>query len=171
MEISNIETSTHVNLACVSGKHSHSEDGVILFVKNNMYNFAGIYCLLISQRIKGVGKICKGNRKCINRFSRQGYWSGLPFPSPGDLPDPGIKQGAPTLVGRFLITEPLLLLLSRFSRVQLCATPQTAAHQAPPSMGFSRQEYWSGVPLPSPEEDSSLGEICLPSFSFKKLLL
>ena len=44
----------------------------------------------------------------------------------------------------------LLLLLSRFSRVRLCATPQTAAHQAPPSMGFSRQEYWSGVPLPSP---------------------
>ena len=42
----------------------------------------------------------------------------------------------------------LLLLLSRFSRV--CATPETAAHQALPSMGFSRQEYWSGLPLPSP---------------------
>ena len=36
------------------------------------------------------------------------------------------------------------------SHVQLIATPWTAAHQAPPSMGFSRQEYWSGVPLPSP---------------------
>ena len=35
------------------------------------------------------------------------------------------------------------------SRVQLFATPWTAAHQAPLSMGFSRQEYWSGVPLPS----------------------
>ena len=35
-------------------------------------------------------------------------------------------------------------------RVQLFMTPWTAAHQAPPSMGFSRQEYWSGVPLPSP---------------------
>ena len=35
------------------------------------------------------------------------------------------------------------------SRVWLLATPWTAAHQAPPSMGFSRQEYWSGVPLPS----------------------
>ena len=43
----------------------------------------------------------------------------------------------------------LLLLLSRFSRVRLLATPWTAAYQAPPSMGFSRQEYWSGVPLPS----------------------
>ena len=36
------------------------------------------------------------------------------------------------------------------SRVRLLATPWTAAHQAPPSMGFSRQEYWSEVPLPSP---------------------
>ena len=35
------------------------------------------------------------------------------------------------------------------SRIRLVATPWTAAHQAPPSMGFSRQEYWSGVPLPS----------------------
>ena len=41
----------------------------------------------------------------------------------------------------------LLLLLSHFCRVWLCVTPWTAAHQAPPSMGFSRQEYWSGVPL------------------------
>ena len=36
------------------------------------------------------------------------------------------------------------------SRVRLCATPWTAASQAPPSMGFSRQEYWSGVPSPPP---------------------
>ena len=83
-------------------------------------------------------------------FSRQEFWSGLPFPSPGDLPDPGIKQGAPTLVGRFLITEPLLLLLSRFSRVRLLVTPWTAAYEAPPPMEFSRQEFWSGLPFPSP---------------------
>ena len=44
----------------------------------------------------------------------------------------------------------LLLLLSHFSLVQLCATPQTAAHQTPPSLGFSRQEHWSGLPFPSP---------------------
>jgi len=43
----------------------------------------------------------------------------------------------------------LLLLLSSFSHVWLCATPWTVAYQAPPSMGFSRQEYWSGVPSPS----------------------
>ena len=42
----------------------------------------------------------------------------------------------------------MLLLLSRFSRVRLCATPWTAAYQAPPSLGFSRQEHWSGLPFP-----------------------
>ena len=53
----------------------------------------------------------------------------------GDGP-PGRKQ---------LNTSELLLLLpSRFSRVRLCVTPQTAAHQAPPSLGFSRQEHWVG---------------------------
>ena len=44
----------------------------------------------------------------------------------------------------------LLLLLSHFSHDQLCVTPLTAAHQAPPSLGFSRQEHWSGLPFPSP---------------------
>ena len=48
----------------------------------------------------------------------------------------------------------LLLLLSHFSRVRLCATPETAAHQAPPSLGFSRQEHWSGLPFPSPVHES-----------------
>ena len=48
----------------------------------------------------------------------------------------------------------LLLLLSRFSCVRLCVTPETAAHQAPPSLGFSRQEHWSGLPFPSPKHES-----------------
>ena len=48
----------------------------------------------------------------------------------------------------------LLLLLSRFSCVWLCATPETAAHHAPPSLGFSRQEHWSGLPFPSPMPES-----------------
>ena len=56
----------------------------------------------------------------------------------------------------FLSTELLLLLLllSHFSHVRLCATPETAAHQAPPSLGFSRQEHWSGLPFPSPMHES-----------------
>ena len=48
----------------------------------------------------------------------------------------------------------MLLLLSRLSRVQLCATPEMAAHQAPPSLGFSRQEHWSGLQFPSPMHES-----------------
>ena len=51
-----------------------------------------------------------------------------------------------------------LLLLSRFSRVRLCVTPQTAAHQALLSLGFSRQEYWSGLPFPSPMHESEKGK-------------
>ena len=61
-------------------------------------------------------------------FSRQEYWSGLPFPFPGDLPDPGIEPGFPPLKADALLSEPpgklfsklvslLLLLLSRFSCV------------------------------------------------------
>ena len=47
-----------------------------------------------------------------------------------------------------------VLLLSCFSHVWLCAIPQTAAHQALPFLGFSRQELWSGLPFPSPMHES-----------------
>ena len=88
-------------------------------------------------------------------FSRQEYWSGLPFPSPGNLSDSGIEPESlmsPALTGRFFATSAtmLLLLLSCISRVRLRATPWMAAHQAPLSLGSSRQEYWSGLPFPSP---------------------
>ena len=58
----------------------------------------------------------------------------------------------PCLYGVLLLL--LLLLLSRFSRVRLCATPETAAHQAPPALGFSRPEHWSGLPFPPPMHES-----------------
>ena len=131
-------------------------------------------------------------------FSRQEYWNGLPFSSPGDLPNPGIEPESPALQANFLSSMPLAAAAAKLlqscptlcdpidgsppgspvpgilqartlewvaisfsnawkwevkmkslSRVQLFATPWTAAYQAPPSMGFSRQEYWSGVPFPS----------------------
>ena len=63
-------------------------------------------------------------------FSRQEYWSGLPFPSP---------------VRKFEVSE-----VKSLSHVRLVATPWTVAYQVAPSMGFSRQEYWSGLPFPSP---------------------
>ena len=59
----------------------------------------------------------------------------------------------------------LLLLLSRFSRVRLCATPWSAAYQASPSMGFSRQEHWSGLPFPSPHHILVSFNWYTPSFS------
>ena len=40
------------------------------------------------------------------------------------------------------------------------ATPETAAHQAPPSLGFSRQEHWSGLPFPSPMRESEVAQLC-----------
>ena len=124
-------------------------------------------------------------------FSRQEYRNGLPFPSPRDLPEPGIEPRPPTLqtdslpsaaklfqscptlcdpidssppgsaVPGILQARTLEWVAISFSNaqkwkvkvkslscVQLSATPWTAAHQALPSMGFSRQEHWSGVPLP-----------------------
>ena len=59
-----------------------------------------------------------------------------------------LSSGCAELKASYLLLLMLLLmLLSRFSHVRLCATPWTVAYQSPPSMGFSRQEHWSGVPL------------------------
>ena len=108
-------------------------------------------------------------------FSRQQYWSGVPSPSPiipaaaksfqscPTLCDPrdGSPRGPP--VPGILQARTLEWVAISFSNawkwkvkvkllspVRLLATQWTVAHQAPPSMGFSRQECWSGVPLPSP---------------------
>ena len=134
----------------------------------------------------------------------QEYWSGKPISSLANLPDLGIEPGSPALQADSLPTElsgkpiataaqslqlcPTLcdpvdisppgspapgILQARtlewvaisffnawkwkvkvklLSRIRLLATPWTTAYQTPPSMGFSRQEYWSGVPLPSLRE-------------------
>ena len=68
---------------------------------------------------------------------------------------PGMENMPPALGAQNLnhwTAREVLLLLSHFSHVQLRVTPETAAHQAPLSMEFSRQEYCSGVPSPSPRE-------------------
>ena len=73
--------------------------------------------------------------------------------SPPGSPDPGILP-AKTLEWvaiSFSNAWKWKVKVNLLSRVRLLATPWTLAHQAPPSMGFSRQEYWSEVPLPSPE--------------------
>ena len=72
--------------------------------------------------------------------------------SPPGSPIPGILQ-ARTLERvaiSFSNAWKWKVKVKSLGRVRLLATPWTAAYQAPPSMGFSRQEYWSGVPLPSP---------------------
>ena len=73
--------------------------------------------------------------------------------SPPGSPVPGILQ-ARTLEWvaiSFFSAWKWKVKVKSLSHVRLLATPRTAAYQAPPSMGPSRQEYWSGVPLPSPE--------------------
>ena len=57
-----------------------------------------------------------------------------------------------------LFQKMLLLLLSHFNHFQLLMTPWTAAYQALPSLGFSRQEHWSGLPLPSPMHEMEKGK-------------
>ena len=72
--------------------------------------------------------------------------------SPPGSPVPGILQASTVewVAIAFSIVWKWKVKVKSLSRVQLVATPWTAAYQAPPSMGFSRQQYWSGVPLPSP---------------------
>ena len=69
--------------------------------------------------------------------------SPLGFPHPWDSP------GKNTGVGCHFLLQCMKVKVKSLSHVRLIATPWTAAHQVPPSMGFSRQEYWSEVPLPS----------------------
>ena len=69
---------------------------------------------------------------------------------PTRLPHPWDSPGKNTGVGCRFLLQCMKVKVKPLSRVWLLATSWTAASQAPPSMGFSRQEYWSGVPLPSP---------------------
>ena len=83
--------------------------------------------------------------------------------SPPGSPIPGILQ-ARTLEWvaiSFSNAWKWKVKVKSLSRVRLFATPWTAAHQAPPSMEFSRQEYWSGVPLPSPKRKVKVAQSCL----------
>ena len=77
------------------------------------------------------------------KFSRQEYWSGLPLPTPENLPDPGVKLvslASPALqVNSFITTPPC--------KPGIFVTSWAVAHQAPLSMEFPRQEYWSELPF------------------------
>jgi len=93
--------------------------------------------------------------------------------SPPGSPVPGILQ-ARTLEWvaiSFSSAWKWKVKVKLLSRVWLLVTPWTVAHQAPPSMGFSRQEYWSGVPLPSPKASSDNHFAFLHFFFFGVVLV
>ena len=99
---------------------------------------------------------CRLPGSSVHRFSQASIleWIAI-FILQGNLPDPGTEPASPTLAGGFFTTDPpgkpfSSMKVKSLSRVQLFATPWIVAHQAPLSMGFSRQDYWSGVPFPSP---------------------
>ena len=111
-----------------------------------LFDFSDLHFLIQKIRMAIITTMCiraKSLQSCLTLcdhmaplsvgFSRQEYWSGLPCPPPGDLPNTGIEATS----------------LTSLSRVRLFVTSWTVAYQAPLSTGFSRQEYWSGVPLPS----------------------
>ena len=90
-------------------------------------------------------------------FSRQEYWSGLPFPSPGDLPDPGIKLRSPALEADALTSEPpgerivhgilqarILWVAFPFSRGSSQPRDQTQVSHIAGGTTREAQEYWSG---------------------------
>ena len=86
---------------------------------------------------------------------------------PTRLPVPGILQARTVewVAISFSSAWKWKVKVKSLSRVRLLATPWTAAYQAPPSMEFSRQKYWSGVPLPSPSKDRVDGKFSLSSCS------
>ena len=91
--------------------------------------------------------------------------------SPPSSPIPGILQARVLewVAISFSNAWKWKVKVKSLSRFRLLATPWTAAYQAPPSMGFSRQEYWSGLPLPSPLRSKSL-HIYLRNVAFLSVL-
>ena len=85
---------------------------------------------------------CRQVASVVSDSVRPHRWQPTRLTRPWDSP------GTNTGVGCHLLLQ--CVKVKSLSRVRLLATPWTAAYQAPPSMGFSRQEYWSGVPFPSP---------------------
>ena len=107
-----------------------------IFTDSLVFFFESLYNLLIFllEEVLGIS----------NQFSHHGRWE-ISFI---------FSSSVICIHWLFLSSYLLLLLLSRPSRVQLCATPEMAAHLASPSLGFSRQEHWSGLPFPSPMHES-----------------
>ena len=101
-----------------------------------------------------------------HKVTSQGYQLVARRQCPGNLaPVPCFNTSTPKREIAGDSKDWLACMLSRFSRVRLCATPRTVAHQALLSMEFSRQDYWSGLPCPLqgifPTQGSNLHLLCL----------
>ena len=79
-------------------------------------------------------------------FSRQEYWSGLPFPSPGDLPDPGIEPGRPALEADALTSEPP----GSFARSKFGVPNRVITHSRPPAVGSLTNQLSTPIRPPRP---------------------
>ena len=114
----------------------------LLLAKLTLYTVKINCTLITTQAASGGAQVRKKSiKRCLSSLSflsprRQGCWWWW--------------WGMPGMAG--------MILLSCFSRVQLCATPEMAAHQVPRSLGFSRQERWSGLPFPSPMHEREKGK-------------
>ena len=82
-------------------------------------------------------------------FFRQEYWSGLPFPSPGDLPDPGIEPGSSASAGGFFTTDPgeVVVVLNswRTSRARMVTWPTCFVAVAASLAGPGHESTWKGL--------------------------
>ena len=105
---------------------------------------------------KNTGVGCHFLLQCLKVKSESEVAQSCPTPSdPMDCSPPGssvhgIFQARVLEWGAIAFSDRAVGKVKSLSHVRLVAIPWSAAYQAPPSMGFSRQEYWSGVPLPSP---------------------
>ena len=126
---------------------------------SDLHKYLSLFMCIITIKVKSAGKhtaaaAAKSLRSCLTLCD--------PIDSsPPGSPIPEILQ-ARTLEWvalSFSNAWKWKVKVKSLSRVQLLVTPWTAAYQAPPSMGFSRQEYWSVLPLPSPAGKHSLMEI------------
>ena len=113
---------------------------------------------------------CSPPGSSVHGISRQEHWSGFPLTPPGDLPNPGVEPASPALQGDFSDSNYRVRIPTKtrscwclvIKLFQIFVSPWTVAHQAPLSMGFPRQEYWSGFPflcpgdLPNPDSDANL---------------
>ena len=124
----------------------------------SIYSLYSLFLLTLQLTVKGDSSCSFIKTKTfqvinlllLSRFSR--VWLCDPRDgSPPGSPVPGILQARTLEWGGISFSNAWKwkVKVKSLSRVRLLATPWTAAFQVPPSMGFSRQEYWSGVPLPS----------------------